>query len=210
MGLLVASVKVLPFRHDLSPIQLNSPYGAIHHQSSRGEPLPVDPSRTLHAEHGSPQPSPPHYKCEWSSRSKNLFSSPAASLSSVTPYVAMNFDIIPKQLSEPFNVSTPVGGIHVHYPQTVGGPTVCSAGPWFVLANSPKTQLEIRPSVDPRPDLRSVGQVMDRGSCSWIDAPKAQLQSRLTVDQHRPLFDARSVGEGSSQLDENCDWVNFI
>ncbi|KAG5599152.1 hypothetical protein H5410_030522 [Solanum commersonii] len=34
---------------------------------------------------------------------------PEASLSFVTPYVAMNFDIIPKQLSEPFNVSTAVG-----------------------------------------------------------------------------------------------------
>ncbi|KAH0669628.1 hypothetical protein KY289_024121 [Solanum tuberosum] len=34
---------------------------------------------------------------------------PGASFSFVTPYVAMNFDVIPKQLSEPFNVSTPVG-----------------------------------------------------------------------------------------------------
>ena len=32
-----------------------------------------------------------------------------ASLSFVTPYVAMNFDVIPEQLSEPFSVSTPVG-----------------------------------------------------------------------------------------------------
>ncbi|WMV26785.1 hypothetical protein MTR67_020170 [Solanum verrucosum] len=50
---------------------------------------------------------------------------------------------------------------------------------------------------------------MVRSSCPWIDAPKAQLQSRLMVDQHGPSFDARSVGltvgEGSSQLDENCD-----
>ncbi|KAH0710411.1 hypothetical protein KY284_011838 [Solanum tuberosum] len=36
---------------------------------------------------------------------KNL----GASLSFVTPYVAMNFDVIPEQLSEPFSVSTPVG-----------------------------------------------------------------------------------------------------
>ncbi|WMV44903.1 hypothetical protein MTR67_038288 [Solanum verrucosum] len=34
---------------------------------------------------------------------------PGASLSFVTPYVAMNFDVIPEQLSEPFSVSTPVG-----------------------------------------------------------------------------------------------------
>ncbi|KAH0712585.1 hypothetical protein KY289_008544 [Solanum tuberosum] len=34
---------------------------------------------------------------------------PGVSLSFVTPYVAMNFDVIPKQLSEPFSVSTPVG-----------------------------------------------------------------------------------------------------
>ncbi|WMV34224.1 hypothetical protein MTR67_027609 [Solanum verrucosum] len=90
---------------------------------------------------------------------------------------------------------------------------VCPASPWFVSANSPRTHLEIRPSVDPRPDLQSVGQVMDRGSCSWIHVPKSKLQSRWTVDQHGPSFDARSVGltvgEGSSQLDENYDWVNF-
>uniref|UniRef100_M1DRH3 Uncharacterized protein n=1 Tax=Solanum tuberosum TaxID=4113 RepID=M1DRH3_SOLTU len=36
-----------------------------------------------------------------------------------------------------------------------------------------------------------VRMVTDRGSCPWIDAPKAQLQSRLTVDQHGPSFDAR-------------------
>ncbi|WMV24083.1 hypothetical protein MTR67_017468 [Solanum verrucosum] len=35
---------------------------------------------------------------------------------------------------------------------------------------------------------------MDRSSCPWIDAPKAQLQSRTTVDQHEPSFDQRSVG----------------
>ncbi|KAG5599215.1 hypothetical protein H5410_030585, partial [Solanum commersonii] len=34
---------------------------------------------------------------------------PGASLSFVTPYVAMNFDVIPEQLSEPFNVYTLVG-----------------------------------------------------------------------------------------------------
>uniref|UniRef100_M1DUV7 Gag-pol polyprotein n=1 Tax=Solanum tuberosum TaxID=4113 RepID=M1DUV7_SOLTU len=34
---------------------------------------------------------------------------PGASLSFVNPYVAMNFDVIPEQLSEPFSVSTPVG-----------------------------------------------------------------------------------------------------
>uniref|UniRef100_M1DMD7 Gag-pol polyprotein n=1 Tax=Solanum tuberosum TaxID=4113 RepID=M1DMD7_SOLTU len=34
---------------------------------------------------------------------------PGASLSFVTPYVAMNFVVIPEQLSEPYSVSTPVG-----------------------------------------------------------------------------------------------------
>ncbi|KAH0658156.1 hypothetical protein KY289_026904 [Solanum tuberosum] len=34
---------------------------------------------------------------------------PGASLSFVTPYIAMNFDVIPEQLSEPFSVPTPVG-----------------------------------------------------------------------------------------------------
>ncbi|KAG5570110.1 hypothetical protein H5410_059876 [Solanum commersonii] len=34
---------------------------------------------------------------------------PGVILSFVTPYVAMNFDVIPEQLSEPFSVSTPVG-----------------------------------------------------------------------------------------------------
>ncbi|WMV34816.1 hypothetical protein MTR67_028201 [Solanum verrucosum] len=52
------------------------------------------------------------------------------------------------------------------------------------------------PSTDRRwthgPFCRSV--VTDRSSCPWIDAPKAQLQSRTTVDQHGPSFDPRSVG----------------
>ncbi|WMV38914.1 hypothetical protein MTR67_032299, partial [Solanum verrucosum] len=68
-------------------------------------------------------------------------------------------------------------GTHGHHPRTIGGPMVRPVGPWFVSATSPRTQPEIRPSVDPRPDLRSVGQVTDCGSCPWIDAPKAQLQS---------------------------------
>uniref|UniRef100_M1DJI7 Polyprotein n=1 Tax=Solanum tuberosum TaxID=4113 RepID=M1DJI7_SOLTU len=34
---------------------------------------------------------------------------PGTSLSFVTPYVAMNFHILPEKLFEPFNVSTPVG-----------------------------------------------------------------------------------------------------
>uniref|UniRef100_M1DG48 Retrotransposon gag protein n=1 Tax=Solanum tuberosum TaxID=4113 RepID=M1DG48_SOLTU len=33
---------------------------------------------------------------------------PGASLSFVTPYVAMNFNVLPEQLSEPSSVSTPV------------------------------------------------------------------------------------------------------
>ncbi|KAG5572875.1 hypothetical protein H5410_062641 [Solanum commersonii] len=34
---------------------------------------------------------------------------PGASLSFVTLYVAMNFDVLPEKLLEPFSVSTPVG-----------------------------------------------------------------------------------------------------
>jgi len=34
---------------------------------------------------------------------------PGASFSFVTPYVAMNFNVLPEQLSEPSSVSTPVG-----------------------------------------------------------------------------------------------------
>ncbi|WMV36937.1 hypothetical protein MTR67_030322 [Solanum verrucosum] len=64
------------------------------------------------------------------------------------------------------------GGTHGHHPRTVGGPTVCPAGLWFLLANSPRNQPKIRPSVDPRQDLRFIGQVTNRGSCSWINAPK--------------------------------------
>uniref|UniRef100_M1ART8 Cc-nbs-lrr resistance protein n=1 Tax=Solanum tuberosum TaxID=4113 RepID=M1ART8_SOLTU len=56
-------------------------------------------------------------------------------------------------------------GTHGHHPRTVDGLTV-----------------------------RPAGQVTDRSSCPWIDAPKAQLQSRTTVDQHVPSFDPRSVG----------------
>ncbi|WMV34230.1 hypothetical protein MTR67_027615 [Solanum verrucosum] len=81
-------------------------------------------------------------------------------------------------------------GTHGHHPRTVGGPMVHPAGPWFVSANSSRTQPKNRPSVDPRPDLRFVGQDTNRGLCLWIDAPKDQLQSRLMVYQHRPSFDA--------------------
>ncbi|WMV25780.1 hypothetical protein MTR67_019165 [Solanum verrucosum] len=59
---------------------------------------------------------------------------------------------------------------------------------------TPQLSQKIWLSVDPRPDLRSVSQVTDRSSCPWIDAPKAQLQSRTTVDQHGPSLDPRSVG----------------
>ncbi|WMV27211.1 hypothetical protein MTR67_020596 [Solanum verrucosum] len=45
--------------------------------------------------------------------------------------------------------------------------------------------------------VRPTGQVTDRSSCPWIDAPKAQLQSQLTVDQHGPSIDPRSVGGNS-------------
>ncbi|WMV14749.1 hypothetical protein MTR67_008134 [Solanum verrucosum] len=79
----------------------------------------------------------------------------------------------------------------LHHPRTVGGPMVHPAGPWFLSANYPRTQPEIWPSVNPQPDLRSVGQVTDHGSCQWIDAPKSQLQSRLMVDQQGLSFDAR-------------------
>ncbi|WMV09288.1 hypothetical protein MTR67_002673 [Solanum verrucosum] len=76
---------------------------------------------------------------------------------------------------DPYEKSKKIGGTHGHHPRTLGGPRVRPAGPWFVSATSPRNQPEIRPSVDPRPDLRSVSQVMDCGSCPWIDAPKAQL-----------------------------------
>ncbi|WMV25691.1 hypothetical protein MTR67_019076 [Solanum verrucosum] len=59
---------------------------------------------------------------------------------------------------------------------------------------SPELSQKIWLSVDPRLDLRSVSQVTDRSSCPWIDAPKAQLQSQTTVDQHGPSFDPRSIG----------------
>ncbi|WMV37937.1 hypothetical protein MTR67_031322 [Solanum verrucosum] len=52
------------------------------------------------------------------------------------------------------------------HPRTVGGTTARPAGSWFVLANTPRTQPEIQLSVDPRPDLRFVDQVTDRGSCA--------------------------------------------
>ncbi|WMV30450.1 hypothetical protein MTR67_023835 [Solanum verrucosum] len=38
-----------------------------------------------------------------------MIEDPGASLSFLTPYVAINFDVIPEQLSEAFSVSTPVG-----------------------------------------------------------------------------------------------------
>ncbi|KAH0672886.1 hypothetical protein KY284_023973 [Solanum tuberosum] len=41
--------------------------------------------------------------------SPNVVTDPGASFSFVTPYVAMNFDVFPENLSEPFSVCTPVG-----------------------------------------------------------------------------------------------------
>ncbi|WMV54510.1 hypothetical protein MTR67_047895, partial [Solanum verrucosum] len=61
------------------------------------------------------------------------------------------------------------------------------------VSNSARTHTNIQLSVDPQSDLRSIGQVTDRGSCPWIGAPKAQPQSQLMFDQHGPSFDARSV-----------------
>ncbi|KAH0637918.1 hypothetical protein KY289_037833 [Solanum tuberosum] len=66
-------------------------------------------------------------------------------------------------------ISDVTDGTHRHHPWTVDG-------------------LTVRPA-----DLRSVDQVTDRSSCPWIDAPKAQLQSQLTVDQHGPSFDPRKL-----------------
>ncbi|WMV08651.1 hypothetical protein MTR67_002036, partial [Solanum verrucosum] len=88
----------------------------------------------------------------------------------------------------------PAGGTHGHHPRTVDGLTVRPAGPWFVTENFPELSQKIWLNVDPRPDLRSVSQVTDRSSCPWINALKAQLQYRTTVDQHGPSFDPRSVG----------------
>ncbi|KAH0670709.1 hypothetical protein KY289_025202 [Solanum tuberosum] len=41
--------------------------------------------------------------------STNVVTDPGVSLSFVTPYVMMNFDVLPKKLIDPFSVSTPVG-----------------------------------------------------------------------------------------------------
>ncbi|WMV18766.1 hypothetical protein MTR67_012151 [Solanum verrucosum] len=75
------------------------------------------------------------------------------------------------------------------------------------VSNFPRTQLEIRLTVNPRLDLQSIGQVTDRGLCPLIDAPKAQPQCRLMVDQHGPSFNAWSVGLTVDILGrEKLDW----
>ena len=71
---------------------------------------------------------------------------------------------------------------------------------------SPELSQKIWLSVDPRPDLRSVGQVIDCSSCPWIDAPKAQLQSQTTIDQHGPSFDPRSVGLTVNEGQQSVRW----
>uniref|UniRef100_M1DIY5 Uncharacterized protein n=1 Tax=Solanum tuberosum TaxID=4113 RepID=M1DIY5_SOLTU len=86
------------------------------------------------------------------------------------------------------------GATYSHHPRTVGQTSARTGGPWFTTATPPRLSQKIWLSVDPRPDLRSVDQVTDRSSYPWIDAPKALLQSRLTVDQHEPSIDPRSVG----------------
>ncbi|KAH0655152.1 hypothetical protein KY285_030034 [Solanum tuberosum] len=92
------------------------------------------------------------------------------------------------------------GATYGHHPRTVGQTTARASGPWFTTATPPRLSQKIWLSVDPRPDLRSVGQVTDRSSCPWIDAPKSQLQSRLTVDQHEPSIDPRTLrGEKRSR-----------
>ena len=50
---------------------------------------------------------------------------PGATLSFVTPYIAVQFDVNPETLSEPFSVSTPVGdpviarGVYINFHVTV-------------------------------------------------------------------------------------------
>ena len=59
---------------------------------------------------------------------------PWASLSFVTPYVSMNFEIIPEQLCKLFSVSTPVG-------ESILAETVYLDCPIFVSYKSTMTEL---------------------------------------------------------------------
>ncbi|KAH0672505.1 hypothetical protein KY290_024739 [Solanum tuberosum] len=67
------------------------------------------------------------------------------------------------------------GGIYGHHSWTVEGPTVRPAGPLFVSTNSPRTQPEIRPSVDPRPDLRFV-EKLERLEEKEVKNPSSRTQ----------------------------------
>uniref|UniRef100_M1DC47 Uncharacterized protein n=1 Tax=Solanum tuberosum TaxID=4113 RepID=M1DC47_SOLTU len=87
-----------------------------------------------------------------------------------------------------FRISGVAGGTDGHHPWTVGGSMV-RGGLRPFSQNPPK----IWPSVDPRPDLRTVGEAMNRGPGSWIEAPDSSPNCQSTVDHHGPSVDPRSV-----------------
>ncbi|WMV51480.1 hypothetical protein MTR67_044865 [Solanum verrucosum] len=47
---------------------------------------------------------------------------------------------------------------------------------------------------------RLTDRTMVRGLCSWIETSLTQPLTQTTVDQHRPSFDPRSVGEGQQPV----------
>ncbi|WMV06993.1 hypothetical protein MTR67_000378, partial [Solanum verrucosum] len=84
-------------------------------------------------------------------------------------------------------------------------PTVATHGPlsdprpvlWVrgsPLQPLPKPNSENLLSLNPRTDLRSIGQTTVCGLCLWIEAPFTQPLTRTTANHHRPSFDPRSVG----------------
>ncbi|KAH0669190.1 hypothetical protein KY285_023348 [Solanum tuberosum] len=74
--------------------------------------------------------------------SPDIVTDPGASLSFVTPYVAMNFNVLSEQLSEPFSVSTPVGmdWLHACYASIDCRTRVVR----FQIPNEPVLEWEIR------------------------------------------------------------------
>uniref|UniRef100_M1DP09 Uncharacterized protein n=1 Tax=Solanum tuberosum TaxID=4113 RepID=M1DP09_SOLTU len=90
------------------------------------------------------------------------------------------------------------GATYGHHPRTVGQTTARVGGSWFTTATPPRLSQKIWLSVDPRPDLRSVGQVTDRTSFdprSVVSAlgPLAATSSRTTSNSRRPAGDNQQL-----------------